>query len=168
MLPCVQKLVEYLERDNSKKIIRGIDIKELITNHLKLYKTKKEYEVQLGIREAQVVDRITKTINNIGEKRARSPNSENEMNLENTTSGKRPPPLGSSGGKNKNLRSNKKRMPPKSSPKPKSDKPTYKKTARKYTDSKGKKCTIYTKNGKEYVKKLSKSTGKFVYRAVKA
>lgn len=44
----------------------------------------------------------------------------------------------------------------------------YKKTARKFTDSKGKKCTIYTKSGKEYIKKLSKSTGKFVYRYIKA
>lgn len=43
----------------------------------------------------------------------------------------------------------------------------YKKTARKYTDTKGNKYTIYTKNDKDYIKKLSKSTGKFTYRPIK-
>lgn len=62
----------------------------------------------------------------------------------------------------------------KSSPKPKKTvkKPSYKKTAKKYTDRKGVKHTIYTKLSKgvvcQYIKKLSKTTGKFVYRKLKA
>jgi hypothetical protein len=60
----------------------------------------------------------------------------------------------------------------KSSPKKAVKKPSYKKTAKKYTDRKGGKHTIYTKLSKgvvcEYIKKLSKTTGKFIYRKLKA
>ena len=45
-------------------------------------------------------------------------------------------------------------------------KPTYKKTAKKYTSSKGDKYTLYKKGEKHYIKKLSKTTGKYVCRAV--
>lgn len=47
-------------------------------------------------------------------------------------------------------------------------KSTYKRTARKYTDTKGKKYTIYKKGEREYIKKLSKSAGKFMYRLIKS
>lgn len=47
-----------------------------------------------------------------------------------------------------------------------SKKATYTKTEAKHKDSKGKECTIYKKGDKKYVKKLSKSTGKFTYRAI--
>lgn len=46
-------------------------------------------------------------------------------------------------------------------------KTSYKKTARKHTDKKGVKHTIYKKGEKEYIKKLSKTTGKYVYRSIK-
>jgi hypothetical protein len=36
---------------------------------------------------------------------------------------------------------------------------TYKKTARKHTAKDGTKRTIYSKDGKEYVKRVSKKTG---------
>lgn len=54
-----------------------------------------------------------------------------------------------------------------SSAKAKSYRLSYKKTAKKYTDYKGNKYVIYNKGEKQYIKKLSKSTGKFTYREIK-
>lgn len=46
------------------------------------------------------------------------------------------------------------------------NKSKYTRTNRKYTDSKGKQYTIYNKDSKEYIKKLSKVTRKFSYRQI--
>lgn len=56
--------------------------------------------------------------------------------------------------------------PKKPKKKPSSAKSTYKRTESKHKDSKGKEYTIYKKGDKKYIKKLSKSTGKFTYRAI--
>lgn len=45
-------------------------------------------------------------------------------------------------------------------------KSSYKKTSKKYKNSKGVSCTVYKKGEKHYIKKLSKTTGKYTYRAV--
>lgn len=52
------------------------------------------------------------------------------------------------------------------SPKAANKKPSYEKTKKTYTDRKGIKHTVYKKGEKCYIKKLSKTSGKFVYRAV--
>ena len=51
-------------------------------------------------------------------------------------------------------------------PKSRSVKSAYKRTKRTFADKDGKKRTIFTKDGKEYVQRRSKTTGKVRYVAV--
>lgn len=68
-----------------------------------------------------------------------------------------------SGGAPRKTRASKSSKPAK---KVEAKKPSYEKTKKTYTDRKGVKHVVYKKGEKCYIKKLSKTSGKFVYRSV--
>lgn len=179
LFPCVDQLhkrlksIASLEPDQIKEIGRVIEIfdqfqfmkekyeREVLgmTNNAspKLQTPRQPPQVNTDIRKKleacqNLVTQLASSSSISLGKRLRPPNV-NKGTLEDNA-GDRIKPVPSSGGKNK-------------ADKKKKGKSPYKKTSRKYTDSKGKKCTIYKKGEKEYIKKLSKSTGKFVYRSIK-
>lgn len=166
---CRKELTTYVQQHGKNASLNGVNINQLLQRNFEFLDVVRQFQRELAVsklKEGKItIDEYIDTLPSsmmFGKRPLNVNLNDNVANEQNKLFTKRPNI--SSGGKNKNLRSNQKEMPTKT----KSEKPAYKKTARKYTDSKGKKCTIYKKGEKEYIKKLSKSTGKFVYRSIKA